>query len=106
MSAKADTGNDGYNVLHAFDIKPLGKKVTFTSNGKDCCMPVVGTLKISKGPQLQEDRYVIHLDIAVGGKLYKSQPFTISDRSGMSEQVLLSKDFIQLMNKVVDPALD
>jgi hypothetical protein len=43
--------------------------------------------------------------MTVNGATYDGVPFTISDRSGMSEPVLLSKDFIAQMNSVVDPAL-
>lgn len=105
FAAKADTGNDGHNVLHATDIKDDGTIVTFVCNGKQHKANSQGTMLINKGPQLQENRHVIRLDVTVNGKTYKGQPFTISDRTGMTEPVLLSKDFIAQMNSVVDPAL-
>lgn len=105
FDAKADTGNDGHNVLHATDIKDDGAIITFVCNGKQHRAHSQGTMMINKGPQLQENRHVIRLDVTVNGKTYKGQPFTISDRSGMSEPVLLSKDFIAQMNSVVDPSL-
>lgn len=105
FDAKADTGNDGHNVLHATDIKDDGSIVTFMCNNKQHRANSQGTLTINKGPQLQEDRHVIKLDITVDGKTYKGQPFTISDRSGMDEPVLLSKNFIAQMGSVVDPSL-
>ncbi len=105
FDAKADTGNDGHNVLHATDIKDDGTIVAFVCNNKQHRAQSQGTMLINKGPQLQENRHVIKLDVTVNGKTYKGQPFTISDRTGMSEPVLLSKDFIAQMNSVVDPAL-
>ena len=105
FDAKADTGNDGYNVLHATDIKDDGSIVTFVCNGKQHKSNCDGTLTVNKGPQMQEDRHVVKLTMTVNGATYDGVPFTISDRSGMSEPVLLSKDFIAQMNSVVDPAL-
>lgn len=105
FDAKADTGNDGYNVLHATDIKDDGSIVTFVCNGKQHSSNCNGTLTINKGPQMQEDRHVVKLTMTVNGTTYRGVPFTISDRTGMSEPVLLSKDFIAQMNSVVDPAL-
>jgi hypothetical protein len=105
FDAKADTGNDGHNVLHATDIKDDGSIITFVCNGKQHRAQSQGTMTINKGPQLQEDRHVIKLDVAVNGKTYRGEPFTISDRSGMTEPVLLSKNFIAQMNSVVDPSL-
>ena len=105
FDAKADTGNDGHNVLHATDIKDDGAIITFVCNGKQHRAQSQGTMTINKGPQLQEDRHVIKLDVAVNGKTYRGEPFTISDRSGMTEPVLLSKNFIAQMNSVVDPSL-
>ncbi len=105
FKAKADTGNDGYNVLHATDIKDDGSIVTFVCNNKQHSANSNGTLAINKGPQLKEDRHVIKLDVTVNGKTYHGTPFTISDRTGMSEPVLLSKDFIAQMKSVVDPSL-
>jgi len=105
FDAKADTGNDGYNVLHATDIKDDGSIITFVCNDKQHRAQSQGTMMINKGPKLQENRHVIKLDVTVNGDVYRGQPFTISDRSGMSEPVLLSKDFIAQMNSVVDPSL-
>lgn len=105
FEAKADTGNDGHNVLHATNIKDDGSIVTFVCNNKQHRANSCGTMTINKGPQLQENRHVIKLDVTVGGMTYKNQPFTISDRTGMTEPVLLSKNFIAQMNSVVDPAL-
>lgn len=105
FNAKADTGNDGYNVLHATDIVKAGDKVRFRCGKWTLTKPTFGSLEISKGPQLQEERHVIKLDVAFNGKWFRDQPFTISDRTGMDEPVLLSKDFLAHAGIVVDPSL-
>lgn len=105
LNAKADTGNDGYNVLHATDIRSDGKNVQFMCGDQQFSLPVCGNIMINKGPQTQEDRHVVKLNMSVNNNTYRDVPFTISDRSGMSEPVLLSKKFIAQMNSVVDPSL-
>lgn len=105
FNAKADTGNQGYNVLHATKIQNNGETVSFVCNGKNHNAPSYGTMEINKGPEMQENRCVIKLDVTVLGKLYRDQPFTVTDRSGMDTPVLLSGDFISQMNGVVDPSI-
>ena len=105
FTAKADTGNDGFNVIHGTDVQNDGDVIHFTCNGKQCSALSLGSLMVNKGPDHKENRHVISISMAVNGKVYRNQPFTVSDRSGMAEQVLLSKDFLQKMNCVVDPSM-
>lgn len=106
FEAKADTGNDGYNVLHATNIQNNGSTVSFVSNNTQHQAQTDGNLTVNKGPKLKENRSVIKLNVSISGKTYQNIPFTISDRTGMSEPVLLSKDFLAQIGGVIDPSLE
>jgi len=103
LKAKADTGNDGHNVLHATDITSNGSTVTFTCNGNVINRKSGDQLQVRKGPKISENRPIVNFNITINGKTYNNIPFTVTDRTGMSTPVLLGKDFIAKMGAVVDP---
>lgn len=104
--AKIDTGNSGYNMIHADEIKDNGNHtVTFTlPNGKKTTKKIVSRLVVKSGIG-KKKRMVVLMDIVFRGKKYPNIKFSIGDRAHMSSKVLLGLQFLSKTGMVVDPAL-
>ena len=88
LVAKFDTGNSVHNVLHAEDVKVLGKKISFKLNGKRISTKLQGTYTSITGGG-EDERYIVKLDCNFGGTDYKDIEFGLDDRSRMGTDVLL-----------------
>jgi len=108
LNARADTGNSGHNSLHAEDITIKNGKVSFTTEfGKEITLPVEDTTKVNTGgngdeKKSVERRPVVLLDMKMGGKTYKNEPFSLTDREEMSYSVLLGQEFLKKANYSVN----
>ena len=104
-TAKVDTGNSGYNMIHADDIKDNGNHtVSFTlPNGKKVTKKIVSRLVVKSGIG-QKKRMVVLMDVEFHGKKYPNIKFSIGDRAHMSSKVLLGLQFLSKTGMIVDPA--
>lgn len=98
--AKIDSGNGGYNVLHGTDLYQEGDVLHFTTTDDDgnvrhVAKKIVDRIKVNIGGGNIQDRPVIKLDIKFANTLYKSIPFSITDRSDNATKILISKQFVQ-----------
>jgi hypothetical protein len=100
---KVDTGNNAFNVIHGIDIKTDGDEVEFTTlNNKRIKKKLIDNAIINIGSGIKEDRPVMLFNVKLGEKEYPNVKFTISDRTENSEPVLLGKDFLSILNKLID----
>lgn len=96
ISAKLDTGNGAFNVLHGENIETDGKLIRFTTmNGISIQKPMVDTVTINVGAGHKEDRPVVLFDVILGTTKFLKVPFSIGNRSDNAHKVLIGKDFIQ-----------
>lgn len=104
-TAKIDTGNSGYNMIHGDDIKDNGDHtVTFTlPNGKRITKKIVSRITVKSGIG-EKKRLVILMDVEFHGKKYPNIKFSVGDRSHMSTKVLFGLQFLSKTGMVVDPA--
>jgi len=103
VRATVDTGNSGYNVLHAIVINGAkdGHVKFRTVNDKVLELPVKEFITVS-GNNNTNERPVIQLDCSLGQEQFNKVPFSLADRSQQDTPVLLSKDFIKLNGGVVN----
>ena len=99
MSAKIDSGNSGYNVIHGEDLVVQGDIITFKTFNKDgierrVSKKIKDTININIGGGHIQERPVVELNIKFAGEDYKKVPFSITNRGGNEHQVLISKDFV------------
>lgn len=114
ISAKLDTGNGAYNVLHGEDLE-FGKDrqtnqpiVRFTTmNSIRLEKPVKDTITINLGGvDHTEERPVCLFDCAIGGKRFPNTPFSIGNRADNDHKVLIGKGFIaKQLDALIDVAL-
>lgn len=113
ISAKLDTGNGAYNVLHGEDLE-YGKDkqtqeplVRFTTmNGIRLEKPIQDTITINLGAGNTEERPVCLFNCKIGGKSFKSVPFSIGNRADNDHKVLIGKGFIKNeLDALIDVAL-
>ena len=113
ISAKLDTGNGAYNVLHGEDLeygkdrqtkKPI---VRFTTmNAIRLEKPVEDTITINLGAGNTEERPVCLFDCIIGGKKFPNTPFSIGNRADNDHKVLIGKGFIKSeLDALIDVAL-
>lgn len=104
-TAKIDTGNSGYNMIHGEDIKDNGDHtVTFKlPNGKKVTKKIVSRITVKSGIGVKK-RLVILMDVEFHGKHYPNIKFSIGDRSHMSTKVLFGLQFLSKTGFMVDPA--
>lgn len=105
IPARIDTGNTGYNVLHALTVTPIDKdKVRFTTIGdKTLEKDIKGTIEVLAGGK-NHNRYVVHFNLRIGSQFYQDIPFSLTDRSSNEEKVLIGEPFLKKMNAVIDTA--
>jgi len=103
MDARVDTGNEGYNVLHATDIDTENGEVRFvTDTGVQMSLPKRGTVTINVGSGVREDRPVVEIDMSMGRKKYKNVKFSLADRNENDFPVLIGMKFLKDHNFRVD----
>ena len=104
-TAKIDTGNSGYNMIHGEEIKDNGNHtVTFKlPNGKKVTKKIVSRITVKSGIGVKK-RLVILMDVEFHGKKYTNVKFSIGDRSHMSTKVLFGLQFLSKTGMMVDPA--
>ena len=100
LSAKIDSGNGGYNVIHGTDFHQQGNELMFTTHDsfgheKKMQATVIDTIEVNMGGGNIENRPVIELDIKFAGEDYKKIPFSVSDRSTNTNPILISKGFVE-----------
>tara|TARA_B100000214_G_C23905622_1_gene598711 strand:- start:275 stop:712 length:438 start_codon:yes stop_codon:yes gene_type:complete len=103
IDAKVDSGNGAFNVLHGDIISKRGENIIIsTVNNKKLKKKVVDTVIIHIGSGNKEERPVVLFDITFDGKKYKDVPFSIADRSENEYPVLVGKDFVSKIDKLID----
>jgi RimK family alpha-L-glutamate ligase len=104
-TAKIDTGNSGYNMMHGDEIKDNGDHtVTFKlPSGKKVTKKIVSRITVKSGIG-EKKRLVVLMDIEFHGKKYTNIKFSLGDRSHMSTKVLIGLQFLSKTGMVVDPA--
>ncbi len=113
VSAKLDTGNGAYNVLHGEDFEEgIDRKtkepiVRFTTmNGIRLEKPIQETITINLGAGNQEERPVCLLNCIIGGRKFENIPFSIGNRADNDHKVLIGKLFIKNeLDALIDVAL-
>lgn len=98
IRAKIDTGNDGFNVLDAKDIEVTGKDVYFRFNGRVYMLPLHSTIDVKKGDDIEKRPVVVIPIVTIAGKQFKNVLFSLTDRTGYDEPVLIGKDFLKSIN--------
>lgn len=100
VMAKVDSGNGGYNVIHGENFCYQGNVLNFTTFGtngvkKAVSKEVVDRVQINIGGGNIQDRPVIKLDVKFANTDYNEVLFSVADRSGNAEKVLICKDFVK-----------
>lgn len=100
FTAKVDSGNGGYNVIHGEDVYQNGGVLVFKTYDKDNELKQVSKkllqfINVNIGSGKVEQRPVIELDVKIGDREYNQIPFSVANRSSNSHKVLICKDFIQ-----------
>lgn len=104
VSAKIDSGNSAFNVLHGIDTDISNNNLTFTTaNNITLTKPIKGSVTINIGAGHTEERPVVELDVKINGKDFNNVKFSISDRSTNENPVLVGKNFIM---KELDALID
>lgn len=113
ISAKLDTGNGAYNVLHGEEIE-YGKDrqtqqpiVRFTTMNSIRLEKIVkDTITINLGAGNTEERPICLFDCVIGGKKFPNTPFSIGNRADNDHKVLIGKGFIgRELDALIDVAL-
>ena len=100
--AKFDTGNAINCVLHAQDVKVVGKEVTFKHKDKTYKTKHFGTYTSITGGG-EDERYIVEYDMEFCGTLYKGIRFGLDNRERMGTEILLNRKTMRLLNVIVDP---
>ena len=102
VSAKFDTGNYKFSVLHAEDIEISGKKITFTHGGKTITTKLVGEyVSVTGGGE--DERPVVELEFEFSGTNYGKVQFGLDDRNRMGTDVLMNRKMMRILNVIVNP---
>jgi hypothetical protein len=103
VDAKVDSGNGAYNVLHGVNFETRGKNIIFsTVNNKRVKKQIVDTIIIHIGSGNKEERPVVLFDIIFDDEKYTDVPFSIADRSENEYPVLIGKEFVSKIDKLID----
>ena len=102
VTAKFDTGNYKFPVMHAEDIKVTGGKVTFNNGHKTITTKIKGKyISVTGGGE--DERLVIEDDFSFAGKKYGIVEFGLDDRSRIGTDVLLNRKLMSRLNVIVNP---
>ena len=101
--AKFDTGNSGMSVIHAENMKVIGKQIKWSLLGKTITSDIIRKEEISVGGlrDYDEDRFVIKLDVEFLGGIYETE-FTLDDRKDRTP-ILFDREFMSKVNVMVNP---
>ena len=102
VTAKFDTGNYKYPVMHAEDIEVKGNKVTFNNGHKTVPTKVKGKYTSVTGGG-EDERLLIEDEFVFAGKNYGIVEFGLDDRSRMGTDVLLNRKIMSRLNVIVNP---
>lgn len=103
LTAKIDSGNEGYNVLHGLIIEQNQNTVKFkTVNNKVLKMRKYGDIIIHVGAGNKELRPIVKFDITIGDRRFNDISFSIGDRTENEEPILICKDFISSINCLIN----
>lgn len=104
ISAKLDSGNGAYNVIHGENIEMDHSTVRFTTiNNIVVERPLVDTITINVGAGHVEERPVVHFNVIVGNQEFSNVPFSVGNRENNEHKVLIGKNFIQNeLNALID----
>jgi hypothetical protein len=103
VDAKIDSGNGAYNVLHGSVVSKRGKNVIIkTIDDKKLKKEKVDEIVIHIGSGNKELRPVVLFDIELGDEKYEDVPFSIADRSENEYPVLIGKEFLSQIDKLID----
>ena len=102
LTAKFDTGNYKYPVLHAEDISVKEKKISFKNNNKTITTNLVGKYTSITGGG-EDDRYIVELEFEFAGTNYGKVMFGLDDRDRMGTDVLLNRKVMSDLNVMVNP---
>jgi len=106
LDAKMDTGSGSYCVIHADSYEVKGSKVIWKHNGKTYKHELESMMKVTVGGANNEveERPIIRLDVEFYGTVYKDIRFSLSNRKGLTTDLLINRRFIKKANLVVNPA--
>ena len=101
--AKFDTGNSGMSVIHADNMKVIGKQVKWSLLGKTITSDIIRKEEISVGGlrDYDENRFVIKLDVEFLGGMYETE-FTLDNREDRTP-ILFDREFMSRVNVMVNP---
>ena len=102
LTAKFDTGNAIYPVLHSEDIEVKGKKITFTHGEKTITTKLIGDY-VSKTMAGSEKRYLVDLEFEFVGSSYGKITFGLDNRDHFNTDVLLNRKTMRMLNVMVNP---
>ena len=103
VDAKIDSGNGAYNVIHGDVIRKRGNNIIVkTINGVKLKKKVVDEVVIHIGSGNKELRPVVNFDIKLGDEEYNDIPFSIADRSQNEYGILVGKQFLSKIDKLID----
>jgi hypothetical protein len=98
LTCKWDTGADTKaSALHATAIQREGDTVTWSTAGRTHTAPVTGESK----PKGRDTRLTVELECEWRGRLIRA-PFALTDRSGMSTEVLCNLALMRQLGVSVD----
>lgn len=106
ISAKVDSGNGAFNVIHGegIEIDEKQKLVRFTTvNAISLEKELIDKIVINIGAGKEESRPVVNFDIKIGDRSFDNVPFSVGNRKSNNQKILIGKDFIQ---KSLDALID
>jgi len=107
VTAKIDSGNGAYNVLHGKILEKRGNYIIVqTVNDKKIKKEVVDKVLIHIGSGNKEERPVVEFNIIFDGKKLPGVRFSIADRSENEYPVLIGKQFIEDLGLLIDVSDD
>lgn len=109
ISAKVDSGNGAFNVIHGenIEIDEKQKLVRFTTvNAISLEKELIDKIVINIGAGKKERRPVVAFDIKIGNRSFENVPFSVGNRSSNNQKILIGKDFIQdSLDALIDVSL-
>ena len=102
LTAKFDTGNAIYPIIHAEDIEVKGKRITFTNGEKTITTKLVGDYVSMTGGG-PDERYLVELEFDFAGSSYGKITFGLDNRDNFNTDVLLNRKTMRMLNVMVNP---